>query len=154
MLAAKRFPRMIIFDLTCNNGHRFEGWFQSPDSFDSQLEGEMVSCPVCGSVEVRRVPSAVHLAKASEAPAAASTATAALNPQGELLNAYRQLVSAIVAGSEDVGGEFANEARKIHYLEAPARSIRGQASEQEFEALRDEGIEVLRLPAIKKEDLN
>lgn len=145
---------MIIFDLTCNNGHRFEGWFQSPTSFDSQLAGEMVSCPVCGSVEVRRIPSAVHLGKGSEAPVAESTATAAIHPQGELLNAYRQLVSAIVTASEDVGKEFANEARKIHYLEAPARSIRGQASEEEFESLREEGIEVLRLPVVKKEDLN
>lgn len=143
---------MIIFDLTCSNGHRFEGWFQSPDSFDLQLKEDLVACPTCGSVEIRRVPSAVHLAKATEITASANAA--AISPQGELLNAYRKLVSAIVANSEDVGTEFANEARKIHYLEAPARSIRGQANEQEFESLRDEGIDVLRLPVVKKEDLN
>jgi hypothetical protein len=77
-----------------------------------------------------------------------------LNPRGELLDAYRQLVAALVANSEDVGKEFAREARRIHYIEAPERSIRGQASNEEFEALRDEGIEVLRIAVINKEDLN
>jgi hypothetical protein len=77
-----------------------------------------------------------------------------LNPQGELLDACRKLVTALIANSEDVGKEFANEARRIHYLEAPERSIRGQASHEEFEALRDEGIDVLRLAVMNKEDLN
>jgi len=143
---------MIIFDLACDNGHRFEGWFHSSDSFDSQLEEGLVSCPYCGSTELRRVPSAVHLTKATDVPVAASTA--AISPHGELLSAYQKLVSAIVATSEDVGAEFANEARKMHYLEAPARSIRGQASEKEFESLREEGIEVLKLPVINKENIN
>ena len=102
---------------------------------------------------MRRVPSAVHVARAPEA-SSPQTATAVAKPRGEMLEAYHRLVSAIVAGSEDVGTEFANEARKNHYLEAPERSIRGQASEQEFEALRDEGIEVFQIPVSKKEKLN
>jgi hypothetical protein len=151
---------MIIFDLNCKHGHRFEGWFQSADAFDAQLARKLVSCPNCGSGEIRRVPSAVHLARAPEAAPPSATASpspanaAVVNPQGELLSAYRKLVTAVIANSEDVGTEFANEARKIHYLEAPERSIRGQASDKEFEALRDEGIEVLRLAVLNKEDLN
>jgi hypothetical protein len=144
---------MIIFDLSCNNGHRFEGWFQSSDAFDAQLARGLVSCPNCASGEIRRVPSALHLTGASEA-APPPAAAAVVNPEGDLLSAYRKLVAAILANSEDVGAEFASEARKIHYLETPQRSIRGQASEKEFESLRDEGIEVLRLPVIKKEDMN
>lgn len=67
---------------------------------------------------------------------------------------YRQLVQAMVASSEDVGQSFAEEARKIHYNEAPERPIRGQATSDECEALRDEGIQILNLPAVKEEDLN
>lgn len=67
---------------------------------------------------------------------------------------YRQLVRAIASSSEDVGASFADEARKIHYNEAPERPIRGQASPDECEALRDEGIHVLHLPTLKDEDLN
>ena len=67
---------------------------------------------------------------------------------------YRQLVQAIVANSEDVGQSFAEEARKIHYNEAPERPIRGHATADECDALRDEGIQILSLPAVKEEDLN
>ena len=77
-----------------------------------------------------------------------------MSPQGEMLGAFQKLMSAIVANSEDVGTEFADEARRIHYKEVPVRSIRGQASEDDFNSLREEGIEVLRLPTIKKEGLN
>jgi hypothetical protein len=144
---------MIIFDLACNNGHRFEGWFQSPDAFDAQRGGGLVSCPDCGSTEIRRVPSPIHLSGTFEA-APPPAAAAMVDPRGGRLDAYRRLVAAIMTQSEDVGAEFASEARKIHYFEAPARSIRGQASGKEFESLREEGIEVFRLPAIKNEDLN
>ena len=64
------------------------------------------------------------------------------------------MISAIIAKCEDVGSDFAHEARKMHYEEAPPRAIRGTASDDDYESLRDEGIEVLRLPVVKKEDLN
>jgi len=67
---------------------------------------------------------------------------------------YRQLVQTIVSNSEDVGNSFAEEARRIHYNEAPERPIRGQATPDECDELRDEGIQVLHLPAVKEEDLN
>jgi hypothetical protein len=146
---------MIIFDLNCHNGHRFEGWFQSAEALDAQRAGGLLSCPVCGSADVRRVPSALHLTRApEEAPPARPAKAPVADPRAELLAAYRKFVAAIMANSEDVGEEFASEARRIHYLEAPERPIRGQTSDEEFEALRDEGIGVLRVPVPKKEDLN
>jgi hypothetical protein len=145
---------MIIFDLNCEHGHRFEGWFQSAEAFDAQREKGLVSCPACGSTEIRRIPSVVHLSRASVESPPVPAGVAVANPGGELLDAYRRLVAALIAGSEDVGAEFADTARKIHYLEVPERSIRGQASEEEFKALRDEGIDVLRIAVINKEDLN
>jgi hypothetical protein len=143
---------MIIFDLACKNNHNFEGWFQSQEAFDSQLGSGLIACPDCGSVEIRRVPSAIHLSKSTTT--ASSDVVPVVTPQGDLLGAYQKLMSAIVANCEDVGKEFANEARKIHYMEARARSIRGEASAEDFESLREEGIEVLRLPSVKKEELN
>ena len=144
---------MIIFDLSCDHDHPFEGWFESQASYDSQLESGLISCPHCGSTRIRRVPSAVHLAKAAVTPEPTS-----LPPQVDTRSgirvAYQQLVSAIIANSEDVGQDFADEARKIHYMEAPQRSIRGEATADDYETLREEGIDVLRLPIIKKTDLN
>ena len=144
---------MIIFDLSCEHQHPFEGWFESSANYDSQHERGLISCPHCGSTRIRRVPSAVHLAKPASPPETTGTASAVGTRTG-MLAAYQQLVSAIVANSEDVGADFADEARKIHYMEAPQRSIRGEASADDYETLRDEGIDVLRLPKIKKTDVN
>lgn len=140
---------MIIFDLACKQEHPFEGWFHSQATYDSQLENGSISCPHCGSNEIRRVPSALHLAK----PQNTSATTARVRPittQAELHAAYQQLMAVIVSNCEDVGSGFAEEARKMHYMEAPLRSIRGQASTEDYESLRDEGIEVLCLPIVKK----
>jgi hypothetical protein len=146
---------MIIFDLSCSDNHRFEGWFRSAEDFESQQASGLVSCPHCGSASVRRLPSVLHLSsgvsdthRQTEAPAPASAEAA--HP----LDALRAVVEKIVGNSEDVGNQFAAEARKIHYHEAPERAIRGQASDDDFSALKEEGIDVLRLPIIKPKDLN
>ena len=143
---------MIIFDLACKQQHSFEGWFQSLAAYDNQVGKGLISCPQCGSTEIRRVPSVLHLASSSSSPLA-NNKTIPPAPMAALA-AFQQLVSAIVANCEDVGSDFAQEARKIHYLDAPPRSIRGTASSDDYEGLREEGIDVLRLPIVKKEDLN
>ncbi len=149
---------MIIYDLCCENGHRFEGWFRSADDFAAQLERHFVGCPQCGSHQVRRVPSAVAIggaqAPASGAPAAGVSSAAMLPSGKELMMLYRKLLKAVAESCEDVGPAFAEEARRMHYHEAPERPIRGEASAKECEALCDEGIEVIRLPLIKDEGLN
>ena len=143
---------MIIFDLACQLEHPFEGWFDSQAAYDGQLADGLISCPYCGSHEVRRVPSAVHLAKAPTAVAADSERRLAAGMG--VFAAYQQLMAAIVSNCEDVGSGFADEARKIHYMEAPQRAIRGQTSAEDYENLREEGIDVLCLPTVKKEILN
>ena len=141
---------MIIFDLLCGNGHAFEGWFASGAEFDRQKEARLVSCPVCDGSDIERRPSAkVRVAKTSAARPAPAPVTAArgeaiagLPP--ELLTKLRE----VVRNTEDVGDRFPEEARKIHYDEAPPRSIRGQASREEAEALAEEGIDFSQLPPI------
>ena len=71
-----------------------------------------------------------------------------------VLTAFRRLTEMLLANCEDVGEDFADEARKIHYVEAPERSIRGVATAEEYEELRDEGIEVFRLARLKPGDLH
>lgn len=150
---------MIIFDLACDNGHRFEGWFHSAQDFEEQLEHDIVHCPQCESGGVRRVPSAVAISTPRHdvpvQPASQPGMVAAALPAGEQAMAiYQQLVAVMLAGSEDVGPRFAEEARRIHYNEAPERPIRGQTTDDEYDALKDEGIEIIRLPALKKENLS
>jgi len=150
---------MIIYDLNCYNNHQFEGWFQNAKAFETQFENKLVCCPQCDSHNVRRVPSAVAISghrteQVERAPAAASSSTALMPVGAQAMAIYRQLVEAIVSQSEDVGSAFAEEARKIHYNEAPERPIRGEATMDECEALRDEGINVMHLPQLKESELN
>lgn len=139
---------MIVFDLGCENQHRFEGWFASNEDFEQQLGGKLVTCPLCGNAGVVRLPHVSHIrtggAKDRErAPRAASAAQQYANVGSEILT---RLVEHIVENTEDVGAAFPEEARRIHYHETPDRRIRGTASRDEVDALKDEGIEVVALP--------
>ncbi|GAB3547286.1 DUF1178 family protein [Noviherbaspirillum agri] len=131
---------MKVYNLCCENDHRFEGWFSSEEDFKVQSDARGIECPVCGNHVVKRLPAAPRL-NLSGAPAPQSDAVAEV--QAQVLGMIRQ----IAANSEDVGDRFAEEARRIHYSEAPERAIRGVATSTECEALIEEGIDVLPLPA-------
>lgn len=149
---------MIVYDLICGAEHRFEAWFASLEDFERQTGTPLLACPVCGNGDVKRLPSGIHTARsgraepAPPAPAAASDTghVAAFPDPRQVLEALRKLVD----GTENVGDRFPEEARRIHYGEVPERSIRGHASPEEAEALRDEGIEVLSLPLPPVDDLH
>lgn len=146
---------MIVFDLLCSKGHRFEGWFNSADDFASQKKRGLVACPRCSTTAIERVPSATraNLGAQPPKPAPAPTANMLKTPEmdgkdpfaiAQML--YSKMLDEILTKTEDVGTQFAAEARKIHYEEAPARAIRGQATQEEHDALVDEGIPVARFP--------
>lgn len=143
---------MKVLNLQCRHAHGFEGWFASEDDFQDQLARGLVECPLCGDVEVTKLPSAPRLNLGAPAPAAASAPDKqeVMNaPNAQLQAAWMQLVKQVMANTEDVGERFAEEARKIHYGESEERGIRGQASREETEALLEEGIGVLPLPIPK-----
>lgn len=134
---------MKVLDLQCPDGHRFEGWFASADDFESQLSRKLVECPMCGATNVSRLPSAprLNLSGATEASATPAAQRAA-QWQGRALRALRE----VFEKTENVGERFAEEARRMHYNEAPSRNIRGVASAEDAQALVEEGIDVMPLP--------
>ena len=156
---------MLVVDLCCTQGHRFEGWFASADDLAGQQARGLVSCPVCGDQQVQRVPSASRInVSHREAPAEASAGESAgpavdagrgvLAPEmpkeaveaAQAMQAmYWSAVRHVMQSTEDVGERFATEARAMHHGEVPAKPIRGQLDAQEREALKDEGIEVMTL---------
>jgi hypothetical protein len=143
---------MIVFDLLCDGGHRFEGWFGSAEDYAKQKERSLLCCPVCGVARVERVPSAARLnLGAVEAPAPEKPDPVAAQMEGKDAFAvaqmlYSRMLDQLLEKTEDVGTRFPEEARRIHYQEAPARGIRGQATQQEHDELLDEGIQVARFP--------
>ncbi len=156
---------MIVFDLSCVSGHRFEGWFASSDDFASQRERGFLTCPECGSAQVAKAPMApavptkgnrrTEVATAKEM--AKPVSNAAMPP--EVAKAMQALARAQTKALKDstwVGDKFAEKSRAMHYGEADTESIHGQATIQEAKDLTDEGISVAALPfpIAPPEDLN
>ena len=154
---------MKVLDLQCTHGHRFEGWFASEQDFVSQCTRALVQCPLCGDAAVHKMPSAPRLnlstsrqdpqpgaielvsEPAADATAAASSAAPALaGPDpASITAAWLELSRRIVASTQDVGEDFAEEARKMHYGEREERAIRGRTTLDEARALVEEGIDIL-----------
>jgi hypothetical protein len=139
---------MKVLDLQCGFLHVFEGWFASEDDYLSQRERSLVECPVCGDAAITKRLSAPRLNLGSVRSETAVT-DEVVSPVGldqTLQAAWMAVARRIVATTEDVGNQFAEEARKIHYGETAERGIRGKASPEETASLHEEGIAVLSLP--------
>lgn len=138
---------MKVFNLQCDQLHLFEGWFASEDDFVNQSVQGLVTCPLCDSATITKMLSAPRLnlggarIDKSDALQIDSFSDAQLNLQTAWMAESRR----IMARTDDVGAEFAEEARKIHYGEIPQRGIRGKASHAETASLIEEGIAVMPL---------
>jgi hypothetical protein len=162
---------MIVFDLECEHGHTFEGWFGSSDDFENQCIQGQVQCPMCDTKHVSKKLSAPRInlgvaepiaqkeisAKPSreialapnnqnQAALASKLSPEAAQTMQKMQELWVEMAKHVVANTEDVGSNFAEEARKIHYKETPDRNIRGVTSADEASALREEGIDVHAFP--------
>lgn len=151
---------MIVFDLACTHGHRFEGWFNSSAGFAEQRERRLIACPVCSDTDVDKAVMAPRLtAKGNQRAVVPATApdvnvpmTNALPEGGVSEAAMRALVAAVAAKQAEmlpqsrwVGRDFAPAARAMHEGRAEAELIHGSVSPDEAAALRDDGVAALPL---------
>lgn len=151
---------MIRYALACDNGHAFESWFRSGADFDAQQLRGLVACPSCGSAKVAKQIMAPSVARSDKVdavpvaaePAPADTPVALISEREQQMRAMiRALREQVVANSENVGKNFAEEARKIHYGESEQRSIYGEASSDAVKSLLEEGVEFHPLPSLPDE---
>jgi hypothetical protein len=138
---------MKVLNLQCSHSHSFEGWFASEDDFQGQLARGLVECPLCGDTGVSKMLSAPRLNLGASRPQPRQEVTN--TPDASMQAEWLKMMRHIMANTEDVGDRFPEEARRIHYGETQERSIRGQASHEESEALVEEGISVMPLPIPK-----
>ena len=159
---------MILYRLRCRKGHEFDSWFKDSKAYERQEKRSLIGCPECGDSKVARAVMAPRIGKGAgkavvEAPAEATPAPApAPSPQQqqmaalarhmpkEMREALLKVREQVEKNCEHVGPAFAEEARKIHYGESDKRGIYGQTTDEEAEALADEGIEFGRLPWIPR----
>jgi hypothetical protein len=158
---------MIHYSLHCKRGHDFESWFASSSAYDKQIKRKLVTCPVCGTAKVEKAIMAPRLARTDKArapapeEAAPTPAPAAPEPKAPVAmispqeREFRQKLKALrdhlTQNAEHVGARFPEEARKMHYGEIEHRSIYGEASPDEAEALHEEGIEFHPLPVLPED---
>jgi hypothetical protein len=131
---------MILFELRCAGEHHFEAWFRDGATYDRQAAGGEIICPVCGDTRVEKAPMAPRLAKGRGAALDAQEAV------GELRKALVGLKRQVQANCDYVGEKFPEEARKIHYGDAEARPIYGEATSEQAQELEEEGVAVARIP--------
>jgi hypothetical protein len=135
---------MILFDLSCGTGHRFEGWFRSNETFEEQQAGGAIFCPLCGNTNISKAPMAPHVRRATARQEdSAPSASASQQQIREDLQALRRQVESTC---DYVGLDFPQEARRIHYGETDARNIYGEATEREAKELASEGVAFRRIP--------
>ncbi|OIQ94788.1 hypothetical protein GALL_232440 [mine drainage metagenome] len=147
---------MIKFRLICAQDHDFEGWFRDGATYDAQSAAAEICCPVCGDTAVRKAPMAPNVIgsrRAEEPPPAGESGAAggaAAAMPSDLHEALLRLRRHIEDNADNVGERFPEEARRIHSGEAEDRPIYGQASTEEADSLRDEGIDVVTVPWLRQ----
>lgn len=128
---------MIHYTLICDDGHDFDGWFRDSETFEKQAGDGLISCPFCASTNVSRGVMAPHVAR---------------NKRDDDAQRLRRMIyelrEKVVAGTEDVGDRFPEEARAIEEGDAARRPIRGRATFEEAKALLEDGIEILPIPEL------
>jgi hypothetical protein len=145
---------MIKYDLKCDNAHVFETWFKSSAAYDEQAASGIVACAICGSNKISKAPMAPSVPKKGSSSRNSTTVENSENTQqlAMAMNAVREMRKAVEENCDYVGPKFAEEARKIHYGETDKRGIYGEATAEESNELREEGVEVAEIPWLP--DLN
>ena len=136
---------MVIYDLICDNFDQFEGWFKNLADYEGQREQGLLTCPLCGSGHVKKIPHTTSILKIHKNTSDSKPEEYALNT-GNQKEIYKQIRKFIKANFEDVGNRFADEARKIHFGETEDRNIKGKAKAEEIRELMEDGIEAYPLP--------
>lgn len=140
---------MIKYTLVCEHEHEFEGWFANSAAFDKLAEAKQLECPACGSQNVSKGIMAPNIAKTGRSPSK-SEAGQALQMQAYMRQMATQFREHVEKNFDNVGKEFPEEARKMHYGEADERPIYGEATVNEAKELVDEGVEICPIPDVPK----
>ena len=142
---------MILFDLQCEKNHKFECWFSSSSNYEEQLKNKMIACPYCNSTKIQKSLMAPNINTKSNSKKSKKNNKKKL-AQNNLENQIKKFRKYIEKNTDNVGKNFAEEARKIYYGETKSRPIRGESTENEAQELAEEGIPFSQLPWHSKED--
>jgi hypothetical protein len=136
---------MIAFDLQCDKGHVFEGWFEDSKAYNAQKKKGLITCPSCNSTAISKLPSTFAI-KGSQ------TSVNPLDKQIDLKKMSNEIVDYVNKNFDNVGCDFAKEALKMHYGVTEPRNIRGVSTKEEEKVLTQEGIQFFKVPVAAPAD--
>ena len=137
---------MIKYNLVCECGKVFESWFSSSNEYDSLKKKKLINCIYCDSAKIK---------KSVMAPNLSSKSNKILNKSKFEKKVTKQLYEFrkyIEKNCRDVGSNFPQEARKIHYDKKTSQGIYGRATPEETSELLEEGIEIATVPWVDKSE--
>jgi len=143
---------MIVFDLACICGFTFEGWFQDRQDFEKQQAALFLLCPECGSREIHKILSPIRISSNSDMEIPAQKDVSGSEPIESAIKALKTLQRFVEENFENVGTGLAAESLKIHYGVSEPRNIRGVTTESEERRLKEEGINLIKIPMPAKND--
>ncbi|MEE9271823.1 MAG: DUF1178 family protein [Robiginitomaculum sp.] len=122
---------MIKYTLQCEHEHDFEVWFGHSNDYDKQVKEKQISCPHCASTMITKAPMAPNIVRGG----------------GTDMDKIADKVRNYIAKTcDDVGTDFTEEGRAMHYGEKPQRGIYGSASPKQVLDLLNDGIDIVPLP--------
>ena len=140
---------MIKYNLKCKNKHEFESWFSDSKEFDRLKNKNLIECIYCQSKKVD---------KSIMAPSVANTKlknkkkyvsnTKMKNFRKDLL----RLRKFVENNFEYVEHNFANKVREVYYDKKNKKNIYGKTSDEEKAQLKEEGIDLINIPWVEKEN--
>ena len=139
---------MIKYNLKCKNKHEFESWFSNSKEFEKLRSKKMIECIYCKSKAVEKsIMSPLVLNK--EEKTKKETSFEDFKKVKKELVKIRKFVE---KNFENVGKDFSREVRNVYYDNRKNKNIYGQATPEETEELKEEGIEVASIPWVNKKE--
>ena len=139
---------MIKYNLKCKNKHEFESWFSDSQEFDRLKKKNLIECIFCQSKKVE---------KSIMAPRVANSKLQKQNQISsiEMKNFKKNLIKLrnfVEKNFEYVEHNFANKVREVYYDKKSKKNIYGSTTEKEKEELKEEGIDLLNIPWVEKDN--
>ena len=138
---------MIKYNLKCNNEHEFESWFSDSNEFDNLKKKKLLECIFCSSKKVSKS----IMAPMISGKKISNNETQELNEN--VLNEKDKLLRLrkfVENNFEYVEKNFSDKVREIYYDKKNKKAIYGNATAQEKEELEEEGIDLLSVPWVRK----
>ena len=140
---------MIKYNLKCNNDHEFESWFSDSKEFDKLKQKKLLECIYCSSNTIQKsimapMVSGAKLEKGNEG----LTNERLLNEKDKLL----KLRGYVEKNFEFVGNKFSEKVREVYYDKSTKKSIYGTTTPEEREELAEEGIDLITIPWVSKDN--